>query len=311
MRRGRIGARGAERSALSRRAARRRTGSWWPLAPALFLALALPAAGRGEVDALPPGPRPLAVSAREVLSRAFANFYGCDIEELLEFRVTTQSGQVMRNVAERVRKRIRGRSHDLFSVRGGTDRRNIRTLRIQGRGGSDDLFVYTPELHRVRRLTSAQRRDRFFGSNLSLEDLEVQFVARNELVGRATTLVEGEPAHIVTTEPLYDSGYDRADFFVAQSDYALLEIRFYHEGALEAHKVAYMPRSHMERQNGHLLPRLIIFRDLESDTRTEIVTLSRLVNPPIDEGLFTKTTLESRRRLLRSKPAAPPPILGE
>jgi len=207
--------------------------------------------------------------------------------------------------------RIRGRSHDLFSVRGGTDRRNIRTLRIQGLGGSDDLFAYTPELHRARRLTSAQRGDQFFGSNLSLEDLEVQFVSRNELVGRATTLVEGEPAHIVTTHPLYDSGYDRADFYVAQSDYALLEVRFYYEGALEAHKISHMPRSHMERQNGHLLPRLIIFRDLESDTRTEIHTRSRLVNPPMDEGMFTKTSLESRRRLLRSKPAAPPPILGE
>jgi hypothetical protein len=277
----------------------------------LLLALALPVAGTAREDAFPPGPGPLAVSAHEVLSRAFANFWGCDIEELLEFRVTTQNGQVMRHVAERIRMRIRGRSHDLFSVRGGTDRRNIRTLRIQGRGGSDDLFAYTPELRRARRLTSAQRGDQFFGSNLSLEDLEVQFVARNELVGRATTLVEGEPAHIVTTQPLYDSGYDRADFFIAQSDYAILEIRFYFEGALEAHKVAHMPRSHMENQNGHFLPRLIIFRDLESGTRTEILTRSRLVNPPMDEGMFTKTSLESRRRLLRSKPAASLPILGE
>jgi hypothetical protein len=277
----------------------------------LLLVLALPAAAPAQEDAFPPGPGPLAVSAQEVLSRAFANFYGCDIEELLEFHVTTESGQVMRHEAERIRKRIRGRSHDLFSVRGGTDRRNYRTLRIQGRGGSDELFAYTPDLHRARRLTSAQRGDQFFGSNLSLEDLEVQFVARNELVGRATTLVEGEPAHIVTIQPLYDSGYDRADFFVAQSDYAILEIRFYYADALEAHKIAYMPRADMESQNGHLLPRLIIFRDLESGTRTDIRTRSRLVNPPIDEGLFTKTTLESRRRLLRSKPQAPQPLLGE
>ena len=118
-------------------------------------------------------------------------------------------------------------------------------------------------------------------------------------------LVEGEPAHIVTTQPLYDSGYDRADFFIAQSDYALLEVRFYHVGALEAYKIAHMPRTHMEDQNGHRLPRLIVFRDLDSGTRTEIHARSRLVNPPLDDGLFTKTTLESRRRLLsRSEPLA-------
>jgi len=281
------------------------------LAPALTLALAASTAASEQEDALPAGRRALAVSAHEVLSRAFANFYGCDIEEQLDFHVTTRSGQVMRHAAERIRKRIRGRTYDLFSIRGRADRREYRSLRIQGHGGSDDLFAYVPDLLRVRRLTSAQRGDQFFGSNLSLEDLEVQFVERNELVGRATTRVEGEPAHIVTTQPLYDSGYDRADFFVAQSDYALLEIRFYRMGALEAYKIARMPRADTESQNGHVLPRRIIFQDLESGTRTEIHTRSRLVNPPLDEGLFTKTTLESRRRLLRSEPAEPQPIQGE
>jgi len=163
----------------------------------------------------------------------------------------------------------------------------------------------------VRRLTSAQRGDQFFGSNLSLEDLEVHFPERHEIVGRATTLVEGEPAHIVTTHPLYDSGYDRADFFIAQSDYAMLEIRFYHVGALEAYKIARMPRAETESLNGHHLPRRMIFQDLEAGTQTEIYFRSRRVNPPIDQSLLTKTTLESHRRLIRSEPAPEQPIHGE
>jgi len=281
------------------------------LAPALLLALSLPTAAFGQEDAFLPRPEAFATSAREVLSRAFDNFYGCDLEEQLEFHVTTESGQVMRHVAERIRKRIRGRTYDLFSIRGGTDRRDYRSLRIQGRGGSDDLFVWVPDLRRVRRLTSAQRGDQFFGSNLTLEDLEVQFVERSELVGRATTLVDGEPAHIVTTHPLYDSGYDRADFFIAQSDFAMLEIRFYRVGALEAYKIAHMPRADTESQNGHILPRRMIFQDLETGTQTEIYYRTRLVNPPIDEHMFTKTTLEGHRRLLRSEPTEPQPIHGE
>ena len=309
--RGRPGALGVKTGATLQAAAGWRCGFGLLLAPALLLTLALPAAASEPEDALPPWPQAFAMSAREILSRAFDNFYGCDLEEQLDFHVTTTSGQVMRHVAERIRKRIGGRTYDLFSIRGGTDRREYRSLRIQGRGGSDDLFAFVPDLMRVRRLTSAQRGDQFFGSNLSLEDLEVQFIERNELVGRATTLVEGEPAHIVTTHPLYDSGYDRADFFVAQSDYALLEIRFYHVGALEAYKVLHMPRAHTERQNGHVLPRRMIFQDVESGTQTVIYYRSRLVNPPIDEGLLTKTTLESRRRLLRSASAARQPIHGE
>jgi len=277
----------------------------------MLLALALPGAASDWEDALPPRPSAFVPSAREVFSRASDNFWGCDLEEQLEFQVTTRSGQVLRSVAERIRKRIRGRTYDLFSIRGGTDLRDYRSLRIQGRGESDDLFVWVPDLRRVRRLTSAQRGDQFFGSNLSLEDLEVHFPERHEIVGRATTLVEGEPAHIVTTHPLYDSGYDRADFFIAQSDYAMLEIRFYHVGALEAYKIARMPRAETESLNGHHLPRRMIFQDLEAGTQTEIYFRSRRVNPPIDQSLLTKTTLESHRRLIRSEPAPEQPIHGE
>jgi hypothetical protein len=308
--RGRLEAQGAKGGREARAAAGRRCRCARLLPIALLLALALPSASFGQEDASLPRRPAFATSAHEVLSRAFANFWGCDLEEQLEFQVTTRSGQVMRHVAERLRKRIGDRTYDLFSIRGGTDRRDFRSLRIQGRGGSDDLFAWVPELRRVRRLTSAQRGDQFFGSNLSLEDLEVQFVERHEIVGRATTLVEGEPAHIVTTQPLYDSGYDRADFFIAQSDHALLEIRFYHVDALQAYKIARMPRADMESQNGHSLPRRMIFQDLESGTETEILFHSRAVNPPIDEGLFSKTTLEGHRRLLRSVPRETKPIHG-
>ena len=102
-----------------------------------------------------------------------------------------------------------------------------------------------------------------------------------------------------------------ADFFVAQSDYAILEIRFYRIGALEAYKVAHFPRADTESQNGHHLPRRMIFKDLESGTQTEIYYRTRLVNAPMDESLFSKPTLESHRRLLRYQPTAAEPIEGE
>ena len=126
------------------------------LAPALLLVLALPAAASEREDALAPWPKAFAVSAREVLNRAFDNFYGCDLEEQLDFHVTTRSGQVMRHAAERIRKRIRGRTYDLFSIRGGTDRRDYRSLRIQGREGSDDLFAFVPSA--ARRPSSRESR---------------------------------------------------------------------------------------------------------------------------------------------------------
>jgi hypothetical protein len=279
----------------------------------LLLAPALPAAAaEPDEDALPPRLRALGLSAREVLSRAFDNFYGCDLQERVEFNVTGQNGKVFRFEAERLRKRIDGRVHDVFSVRGGTDRREFRSLRIQGRAGdSDDIFAYVPELLRVRRVNSARRGDAFFGSHLSLSDLEVQYVERMEFVGRATAEVNGEPAYLVTTQPLYESGYDRADFFVAMRDYALLEIRFYRPGETEAFKVAHMPRENTELLNGHALPSRMVFQHLPTGTQTELRFHERLVNPELEDAMFTITSLESRRRLNRAKPEPPAPIEGE
>lgn len=277
---------------------------------ALLLALTLPAAAaEPDEDALPPRLRALRPSAREVLQRAFDNFYGCDLQETVEFSVTGQNGKVFRFEAERLRKRIDGRVHDVFSVRGGTDRREFRSLRIQGQNGdSDDIFAYVPELLRVRRVNSARRGDAFFGSHLSLSDLEVQYVERMEFVARATGQVNGEPVYIVTTQPLYESGYDRADFFVAMRDYALLEIRFYRPGKEQAFKVAHMPRETTERSNGHTLPARMVFEHLPTGTQTEIRFHERLVNPELDDSMFTITSLESRRRLKRAKAE---PIEGE
>ena len=79
---------------------------------------------------------------------------------------------------------------------------------------------------------------------------------------------------ILAVGALYESSYDRADFFVSQRDYALLEVRFYRTGAAEPFKVTRFPRSDMIRQDGHTLPLRVIFLNHERRTRAERATWS-------------------------------------
>ncbi len=260
----------------------------------------------GLQDPVPPSPlSAFSVSSHEVLSRAFENFYGCDLAQRILLRVHTPDGQVLEYASQQARAQRAGRTYQMTVVEGRSDLRDYRVLTIQNRGRSDDTFVYVPSLLRARRFTAAQRADRFLGTDLALEDLEIHDADRFEIVGRSVSSVAGEPAHLVTAQPLYQgSSYDRADFFVAQHDYALLEVHFYRKQALRAFKITRSAREDMERLNGHVLPRRMVFSDLERGTRTEVIFHARVVNPDLDLGLFTKTTLESRRSLLRPRSEA-------
>ena len=56
-------------------------------------------------------------------------------------------------------------------------------------------------------------------------------------------------------------------------------------------------RGAMVEQGGHVLPLRLVARNVLRGTRTEITVSDLVVNPPLDERLFTLKTLESQRPL--------------
>jgi hypothetical protein len=240
---------------------------------------------------------PQAPSAREVIERAFQNFYYCDIRADLDFEVRRGGRTVLRYDTELLRKFIDGRAHDLFYFEGDGDMRGRRVLRIERKDRADDAFVYLPELRRIRRHVMAQRADKLVGMDVTLEDLEVQRLDKFEIVGSSFARVEEEPAHIVTLKRLAGGAYDRADFFVASSDYAMLEVRFYRSGATEPYKQTRMRRADMEYYPGHVLPRQIHFLDRDLGTETTLVFERRQVDPELPRDRFSTLGLEKTQRL--------------
>ena len=254
--------------------------------------LALPAPARAEEDAPPAFP-----SARETIERAFQNFYYCDMRANLNFEVRSRDHEVLHYETEFLRKFIDGRAHDLFYFQGEGDMRGRRVLRIENLDRADDAFVWLPELNRVRRTVMAQRADKMLGMEVTLEDLEVQRLQKLEIVGSSFSRVDGEPVRIVTMKRLQGGSYDRVDFFVATTDYAILEVRFYRHDAVDPYKVTRMPRESMQQYPGHVLPSRIEFHDRVLDTETTLVYDRREVNPDLPTDRFTVLSLEKRKRL--------------
>ncbi|MGH0035520.1 MAG: outer membrane lipoprotein-sorting protein [Myxococcota bacterium] len=258
-----------------------------PLIVALVaLALALPAGGvRAKDEPIP--------SAREVIERAFENFYDFDLKQKVEF-VVRQSGSVsLQFRTHMMRKFIGGHANDLFYIVEG-DRRKWKVLRIESEARRYEAFVYLPEYGRPRRYPMGQKGDKFLGLELNLEDLEIQRADSYEVVGRSFTSIEGEPSYVVALQPLYDSGYDRVDFFVARSDYAILQVRYYRRGALEPYKYAHAKREWMERYDDHVLPSRMDFIDHDLGTETTVHFIDRSVDPDLPQSRFSTLSLEKR-----------------
>ncbi len=247
------------------------------------------ASGHYNEDAMPP-----LVSARQVIERAFENFYHYDMHANLEFVVSRQGRVVLDYETELLRKFIDGRAHDLFYFEGDGDMRGRRVLRIQQIDRADDAFVFLPQLRRIRRTVVAQRADKMLGMDLTFEDLEIQRLENFEILGRAASRVGDEMAHIVTLKRLVPGSYDRVDFFIAADDYAMLEVRFYRRDALEPYKITHMERSSMQPYPHHVLPSQIDFIDREAGTETRVVYRRRDVDPELPSSRFSTSSLEKR-----------------
>ena len=83
----------------------------------------------------------------------------------------------------------------------------------------------------------------------------------------------------------------------ARADGAILATRYYKAGAAEPFRTLDSPRSGMEEQGGHVLPLRLVARNVLRGTSTEVTVSDLVVNPPLDENLFSVTTLESQRPL--------------
>lgn len=233
-------------------------------------------------------------SAREVLERAFDNFFIVDLHQNLRWIVSQSGHLALEYKTEMQRKFIDGVAYDLFFIRGSGDRRHWKILRVEQLERADDIFVYLPELLRPRRYPGAQRGDKFMGLELTIEDLEIRRIKDYEIVGRTSDRIDGELVYVITVQPLRVSGYDRTDYFISARDYAILHIRFYQHGATEPYKLAWARREWMQYYDNRVLPRRMDFIDRSLKTETTIFFDDRRVDPSLPSSRFSVTSLEKR-----------------
>jgi outer membrane lipoprotein-sorting protein len=248
-----------------------------------------------------------ATPAAEHLRRAFANRYDLSATQRVRLIIRNGAGAERRRVVEIATKTIGGRLHSLGRFTEPDYLRGTAILIIENRDRNDDHFVYLPSQHRVRRVSSAQRADTFMGTDFIYEDFERRYVEDYSVVQRGTATIDGETVRLIAAKPRYDSAYRLAEFFIAESDFAILEVRYYQGPKEEPVKILRAPRSEMRIFEGHVLPTVMEMENRLRGTVSEARFDQITVNPTLEDTLFSISALGTERAI---PIASPDPAAG-
>jgi hypothetical protein len=211
--------------------------------------------------------------------------------------IKNSSGSEQRRHVQFITKMIDGRLHSIARLTKPEYLRGMTILTIEREERDHDAFIFLPSLGKVRRVTTAQKGDAFFGSDLVFEDLERREIDEFELEPLEVADLGGEAVYLIWGKLIRRGAYARVQFVVAQSDGALLEARFYKRGQESAYRAITAPRDTMIQREGHVLPTRLTVRDELRGTQTEVLVNNLQINPPINDRVFTVATLEQERRL--------------
>lgn len=243
------------------------------------------------------GGNPIAPTAAAIMAEAFANRYEVDWISEIELVMRNRSGQERRRRFRAASKVIDDRVHSIGRLVWPEYLRGMAILTIENVDRGHDAFVYLPSLGKVRRVTTAQRGDSFFGTDVTYEDLERRRVEEFDLGDVVEEEFDGEAVYRIHGRSLRDFSYSDVAFVVARSDRAILETRYFKKGVDHPFRVWSAPRDSMIEQDGHVLPTRFAVHDRIRGTWTEVLLNRLIVNPALDDRLFSVNTLEGGRDL--------------
>jgi len=170
--------------------------------------------------------------------------------------------------------------------------RGTRLLVLEKHGAASDIWLYQPSWRRVRRVSTGQKGDRFFGSDLTFEDLEHHDWTRWRLRMLPPGSEDGRNCVRVEAVPKEASQYARIVAWITVDTGLLARVDFHRSPVGPPFKSLLVPAAEVEASGGVWIPRRMWFRVHGRDAATE-VRIDRIErDPAIADALFSAARLE-------------------
>lgn len=159
--------------------------------------------------------------------------------------------------------------------------------------GEPDVFMYSPELRRDRRITSAALAGPLLGTDFSYEDFALlqHLAVTGEARRQPDADVEGQPVYVMEATPDEElSSYSRVTTFIDQQWCLPVLTQFYgHNGSL--YKELHIDRAEVRKQGELWVPFRSTMHNHKQNSRTLLIISSIDIDVELPDDEFTPRKL--------------------
>ncbi len=216
----------------------------------------------------------------------------------VEFRARDRLGQEQVTRAKISGKRFEdGFRRLLLRFYEPSDVRGSALLILEQENGSE-MFLYSPELRKTRRISTRSAAGSLFGTDFSYEDFErFQGIQAHSQTERRPDASLGErPVYVLASTPAPEDGspYESVISFIDKKTCVALKIESYEPGG-RLRKVISVEPTQLEQEGGIWFAREVLVRDLRDETQTVMLVEEIEVDQPLPDKRFRLAELERRR----------------
>ena len=227
-----------------------------------------------------------------LVERAFENLYGDDYIQTLLLSTRGEGEREMSRRLQITRKQSVRPGRALVRFLSPYKVRGTSILIEENDDSSDDLYVYLPAARLTRHLSTAQRGDSFFGTDLTYEDIEPKSVSDYEVRSDSWDHTSGAPCVRVQLRPAsgFESNYEAMVSCIEEARGVIVWTEFYQRGVVV--KSLNVDLGEVQAVGSRYVPFLMKVRNLQRRTETVVLTESYELRPSIPERLFSMWNLE-------------------
>lgn len=173
------------------------------------------------------------------------------------------------------------------------DLRGSAMLLIE-KDGPDDMFMYLPELQKVRRVTGRMVTGSMFGTDFTYEQFQrLQGMANDVSSERLPDAEEqGRPVFVIAHYPNQEEGsqFEKVVTFADQETCVPLRTDYFEKGE-RLRKVLTADASKIAQQGGAWVPQEMVMKDLRDETETFLVVEKIEMDAKISRKMFSTANL--------------------
>ncbi|MBN1858169.1 outer membrane lipoprotein-sorting protein [Candidatus Bipolaricaulota bacterium] len=234
------------------------------------------------------------LTAQEIMTEADTSLMPNDVRADVTMTLVNRNGSRRVREISFVSKEVNGLNKMVMHFRAPADVEGTGFLLIESDSGETDMWLYLPDLNRVRRIVSSSRTDSFMGSDLSYSDMENTQLDDYRFVRFQDDSVDGEACYVVQATPVSetvanDTGYGRIIYFISTEKLIPIQAVFFDLSG------TYFKRMHVhavEAIGDTWVPIRVEVENLGQEHRTIMELRNVRVETNPDDSLFTQQYLQ-------------------